>query len=156
MKIITKRSNGTIRVTTKNIEPSRTDTSFKAQCDVNNIISKWKKTGQINHLNTNQGQYADYSDLPDLQTALTTVIQATKTFEQLPANVRKYFSNDPVEMYNFLQDPQNDSEAIRLGLKTSRIVPNPEETSESASAPKNKKNKKITPEAGGATDPEST
>lgn len=129
MKKIELRENKTKRVMTINEDPSLTDQQWQKSCDVNTIIAKYKKTGEIKHLAAHQGQYADLSELPDLLTALNTVNTASSTFEQLPAQIRKYFANDPVELYTFLQDPKNDQEAIRLGLKTaSRIVTNPEET----------------------------
>lgn len=123
MKIIEKRANGTTRVYTKNDEPSLTDQSWAKDCDVNNIIAKYIKTGQISHLAKHQGQYADVSAIPDLQSALDQVTKAQQAFDDLPSNLRKRFGNSPVEMVNFLSDPKNDQEAISLGLKVKKLAP---------------------------------
>lgn len=108
------------RVYNVNHEPSRTDQSQKDDCDVNLIIAKYRKTGQLAHLNQFQGQYADTTEFSDLQSALHTTMKAQDAFDSLPAHIRRHFDNSPVEMFNFLQDPKNDDEAIRLGLKKPR------------------------------------
>lgn len=117
------------RVATKNTEPSKTDQQYKQDCDVNHIIRKFSKTGQISHLAKAQGQYADVAEIPDLLGALGQVTQAQQSFDLLPAELRKKFSNSPVEMYNWLQNPQNDKEAVRLGLKEVRNAPSQASTS---------------------------
>lgn len=131
MKIIQLRKNGTRRVFTNNKEISKTDQSFVKECDINEIIKKFNKTGQIAHLAKNQGAFADISEIPDLLEAMSTVTTAQQTFNFLPAELRKRFGNSPVEMVNFLQDTRNDEEAIKLGLKvrkkTSTSVPTREE-----------------------------
>jgi len=135
MKIIEIRSNGTKRVATVNTEPSKTDQSQAKACDVNNIIAKYKKTGQLTHLKSKQGTYADLSEVTDLLGALTTVQKAQEAFETLPASLRKKLNNDPVRFIEYLKDPKNDEEAIKLGLKVKKAsdtVPSVEEPSVSA------------------------
>lgn len=122
-KIISKRQNGSIRVVTPVGEKSMTDQSFKDECDVNNIISKFKKTGNLTHVARIQGTYGDFSDIPDLQQAMQTVTDAQANFEALPSNIRSRFGNSPVEFLNFLSDPSNDQEAIKLGLKIPKAGP---------------------------------
>ena len=89
MKVIEIRANGTKRVYTVNNEPSRTDQSQAKECDVNHIMKKYIKTGQITHLAKVRGTYADVSEIPDLNEALMVVKQADETFSMLPAQVRK-------------------------------------------------------------------
>jgi len=120
MKKIEMRENGTRRVYIVNDAPSKTDQSQAASCDVNNIMSKYKKTGQLTHLARNQGVYADVSQIPDLQESLAQVELANAAFASLPSEVRQRFQNSPVQMIEFLQDPSNDEEAIRFGLKEKR------------------------------------
>jgi len=112
------------RVYTENTLPSKTDPSWKQDCDVNHIMKRFKKTGQISHLATRQGVYTDVSEIPDLLGAVTQVQKANEAFSLLPAHVRKRFNNNPVEMVNFLQDSTNDQEAIQLGLKISSPIEN--------------------------------
>lgn len=117
-KIIVDEKTGRKRVITINEEPSMTDQSQAPQCDVNNIIAKFQKTGEISHLAQHQGMYADVSEFQDLHTALSQVRAAEYAFQSLPGQLRARFENDPVKFVEFLQDPKNDVEAVQLGLKT--------------------------------------
>ena len=117
MKIIEKRENGTIRVHTQNNEPSKTDQSWLEQTEVNTIIHKYRKTGAITHLASKQGTFADVSDIPDMLEAHERVNNAFNAFNELPAIIRDKFKNDPLKMIEFLNDPSNNEEAIKLGLK---------------------------------------
>lgn len=114
-KIITKRKNGTIRVQTLSSLPSKTDQSFKDECDVNNIVNTFMKTGQLKQ--GKQGAYGDVSEIPrDLLEITQTIQKAHDSFMELPAEAREKFNNDPNKMISFLQDPKNSKEAVRLGL----------------------------------------
>jgi len=103
------------RVQTLNTEPSLTQQHFKDDCDINNIINKYEKTGQL-PLSNKVGRYADYSELTDYQGMLQTIQDAQDAFMELPALIRSKFRNNPGEMINFLQNPNNREEAIKLGL----------------------------------------
>lgn len=118
-KLIEVRSNGTKRVATpKSEEPSLTQQQFKKDCDVNNIIAKYKKTGSVTHIrNRVEGVYADLTNIPSYDEALQQIIHANNTFNELPALVRARFANDPQQLINFLQDPENVEESIKLGLR---------------------------------------
>lgn len=96
---------------------TRTKQSFKDECDINNIIKKFHKTGLIDFVNTRQPQYGDYSGF-DFQVAMDTVAKANEMFAELPAGVRKRFQNDPVEFVKFVSDANNQDEMIKLGLAT--------------------------------------
>jgi len=126
MKKIIKHENGQIKIQTINTEPSMTSQQFKEQCDVNNIMKKYRLTGELSHLKKTQGQYMDLTSLPDYQTALQTVIDANSAFESLPAHVRKSFQNDPKQLLQFVADPNNKEEAIKLGLIPEQQKPNVE------------------------------
>lgn len=117
MKKIEVRPNGTKRVYTVNEMPSKTDQSQKKSCDVNEIIAKYKRTGQVTHLAKNRGQYADVAEIPDLLTATVQVQKAQESFNSLPAHIRKRFQNNPIEFVNFMVDPENIEESVRLGLR---------------------------------------
>lgn len=117
IKIITRRPNGNVRVQTINDEPTMTQQQFKDQVDVNNIIAKFKKTGQITHLNASKGVYADLTQVGDYQSAMDKVVKAQEAFLTLPADLRKKFGNDPENFLKFVDDPKNDAEAVELGIK---------------------------------------
>lgn len=116
MKIITKRKNGSIRVQTINNDPSSADPSFAKDCDVNEIMAKFARTGEINHLSKTSGQYIDASEFGDFQEAANTVSRANSEFNALPALIRERFNQNPSELISFLQDPSNIEEAAKLGL----------------------------------------
>lgn len=149
MKKIIIRNDGTKRVLTVNEEPSKTDQSWAKDCDVNEIISRFKKTGQITHLARKTGVYADVTGITDLMTSLLTVEKANTAFMSLPAAARKRFNNDPQSMIEFLQDPANNEEAVKLGLKEARpstdkdvgpIYQSAENKAKGRVSPKEKKN----------------
>jgi len=103
---------------TGEVLPSMTKQSFKAECDVNNIIKAFKQTGMISHINEKAaaGMYLDLPEGLELQEALNTVAAAEAAFMSLPSKIRDRFANDPGQFLNFLHDPKNEAEARELGL----------------------------------------
>lgn len=95
---------------------SKTKQSFKAECDINNILARYQKTGLVGHLNARQPRYGDFSNTLDYQAALNAVMAAEESFSSLPAKVRDRFQNDPSKLISFINDPKNKNEAIKLGL----------------------------------------
>jgi len=93
----------------------RTHQSFKDECDINRIMARHKKTGIIRQT-TERPQYGDFSNLPDYQEAMNTVIQADSMFAELNSEVRERFQNNPQKFLDFCDDPENQDEAIRLGI----------------------------------------
>jgi len=89
--------------------------SEKDACDINQIVKRLRTGGVIN-VNTNTARYGDVSSVPDYQTALDVIRRAEGLFAGLPSNVRARFANDPGMMIDFLQDPANRDEGVRLGL----------------------------------------
>lgn len=131
--IITKRPNGTLRVQTDTSGwKHKTDQSFKNDCDVNLIMARFLKGQPITHLRNGQGAYADVSQIPDLSEALNTVTKAQEAFNSLPAQIRKRFGNSPVNMVEFMSDPNNYKEAADLGLLTLKPI----KLSDASHAPK--------------------
>lgn len=120
---IIETKNGRVRVATVNAEKSRTQQQFKEQVDVNNIVAKYKKTGEWLHLTRKNGVYADVSNITDYRESLDKVMQANAAFASLPSSIRVRFDNDPNQLLNFLQDPNNYQEAVNLRL----IDPKPDD-----------------------------
>lgn len=118
-KTVTYRNNGKKRVMTLNEEGPKTDQQFKNDCDINYIVKKFNP--QI-HMAKSPGIYADTTEIPDLLTASNIVKDAETKFMQLPADARLKFNNNPIEMINFLKNPQNQEEAIQMGLMIKREV----------------------------------
>lgn len=123
-RVITRRSNGTKKVTTINNLPSRTKQEFAKDCDVNQIVAKYRKTGSITHVrNSTNGVYADMTDAPGFLEATQTVAKARQAFEEIPAHIRNQFGHDPENLMRFLNDPKNHEEAIKMGLMTAKPKP---------------------------------
>lgn len=101
---------------------SMTNQQFKEECDVNNILAKYKRTGLLSHVSRTQGQFGDFSNLQDYQTSLHKLMQAQESFGLLPSEVRNKFQNDPGKLIEFLADSKNDEEAYKYGLKIKPVV----------------------------------
>lgn len=98
--------------------PSMTVEYFKDECDINNIMKKFEETGQLPNMIKENPQYGDFSDVPTYQEALHIVALAHEQFDALDAHVRKRFDNDPAKFLDFVNDPSNQEELVRLGLAT--------------------------------------
>lgn len=97
--------------------PGRVKPEFKDSCDINNILSKYLNTGVL-RTTLKQPLYGDVSDVTSYQDAINLVMDAKDQFDSLPALVRKRFENDPARFLEFMSDPANLDEAVKLGLCT--------------------------------------
>lgn len=98
--------------------PSMTKQEFKKECDINNILKQYSRTGMLNHVSARaaQGMYTDLPDALDFQESLHLVRDAEARFMSLPAKLRDRFGNDPVAFLAFCADPRNLDEMRELGL----------------------------------------
>lgn len=115
-------------------KPSLTKQSFKEECDVNNILKKFAKTGLIDHVNRFAGDYGNYTSVQDYQTSLNQIMSANEMFDSLPSKVRARFGNSPAEFLDFVGNPENIQEMISLGLATQRSVDAKEESVKTVSS----------------------
>lgn len=104
------------------VEPSVTKQSFAAECDINNIMAKFERTGVLDFVNDHEGQYGDATAL-DYHAAMSLVAEADSMFADMPAPLRSRFENDPAKFLAFMDDPRSAQEIISLGLGTLRPVP---------------------------------
>ncbi|AXH73208.1 MAG: internal scaffolding protein [Microviridae sp.] len=111
------------RVITPTGEHSMTKQSHKAECDINNILSQYKKTGLINHITSKQPSYSELPDELDYQNAQNTLISAQNTFAALPSKVRDHFGNDPASFLAAFNDPQQAAYLREYGFL--RPLPEP-------------------------------
>lgn len=95
---------------------SLTKQSFKAECDINNIVAKYAATGQVTHISAQKPRYIDCMPYVDYQYALDAVNAAAEQFAALPAKIRARFDNEPARLLEFLGDEKNALEAAKLGL----------------------------------------
>lgn len=96
-------------------DPGVTDPSGAEDCDINNIVARFHKTGILPNVDV-RSVFADVSDAPSYQDALQTIINAENQFMSLDAKTRKKFSNDPAEFLDFVENPENAQELVKMGL----------------------------------------
>lgn len=97
-------------------DPSLTVQSFTEDADVNTIARRFGIT-DIPFTPIGE-EVTDLTGAPDLRQILEARREAANHFTALPMKLRKRFRNSPEELWNFLHDPDNRDEAIRLGLIT--------------------------------------
>jgi len=115
-------------------DDSLTQQQFKEESDINTIVARFMKSGVLPNP-VNMPQYVDYEGVFDFQSAMNTVRQADENFMRMDANVRARFNNSPQEFLEFFANPENNDEAIRLGLAIPQAVA---ETKVSAAEPTSK------------------
>lgn len=93
---------------------------FKDDCDINRIMKRYREQGTVpTHLNLRVPQYGDFTSMPsDLTTLMNYVDGAKAYFDSLPSDIRSRFGNDPRLCFDYLCDPRNYEEAVKLGLLT--------------------------------------
>lgn len=97
--------------------PSLTEQHHKDDCDVNQILKRFLKTGILDSRNVKTPLYGDFSGAPsDYRQAVELLNEARARFMNLPAEVRERFGNDPGAVLDFLENPENRAEAEKLGL----------------------------------------
>lgn len=92
-----------------------TDQSQAPECDINNIMARYMKTGLFDFVSQHQPQYGDFTGL-EFGQMQDQIVQAKNMFADLPAKLRDRFSNDPAKFLDFFNDPGNALEAAKMGL----------------------------------------
>lgn len=119
------RARSNVRV--QNDEPSLTVQSATPDCDINVLVKRFGiDKDPVPYQAADPRFYGDFSDLPDLATALTRVRRAEQLFNDLPADLRSFFHNDPALMWAFVNDPENAEQAVEMGLLARQPAPEPQ------------------------------
>lgn len=124
------------RVYTDPYGDSRTKQSFVKECDVNNIMSHWASTGTVSHINNAAPSYGDFSPDVNYQESLDALHSANTAFLNLPSATRARFGNNPALFIDFIGDPDNQDEAVKLGLAKPPAEKAPPKTPDPAVASK--------------------
>jgi len=95
--------------------PSMTQQQFKDESDINTIVKRFGITGQL-PAPVRMPSYEDFSSVGDYQSALNAVRASGEAFMTLPAAVRARFGHEPGALLDFLENPANRDEAVKLGL----------------------------------------
>lgn len=103
-----------------------TQQNFKDDADIN-IIIKRMGVGITPPFNARIPMQGDFTEVTDFRGALHLTMEAQHAFDQLPAQIRSRFENDPAQFLDFFYDPANTEEAVRLGLAVPRPPEPPKE-----------------------------
>ena len=60
--------------------------------------------------------YGDFSDMESFHEAQGIIAHANQQFAMLSAETRERFGNDPAKFLEFVNDPQNNEEKVKMGL----------------------------------------
>lgn len=94
---------------------------FAQEADINFLLARYKNTGSLYTADEmikakRRPQFGDFTGIPDYQESLDKMREALSMFGDLPLSVRQRFSDDPVQLLEFLQNKNNLDEAVKLGL----------------------------------------
>lgn len=98
--------------------PSLTVQDERDSCDINNIVAKFHKTGDVGRVNANAPMFIDLPTSVEYQDALGLQKGAFDAFMLLPAEVRARFDNSPVKFLAYTQE--HEDFLVDLGLAPSR------------------------------------
>ena len=104
------RDDESQRTATTCLDPTKTQQHLAAEADINNILAKFLKTGEINTVG--QPQYMDIAELTDLQDVIVTSAQVEEAWNALPAAVR-----------NILRDPKTFTDYVDHCVQTGDLEP---------------------------------
>lgn len=93
-----------------------TKQSCKDECDVNNILAQYRRTGVITHINPRVPAYLDLPSDLEFQSSVNLVKQAEAAFQALPSRVRDVFGSDPQRFLAAIGDPSQRELLTELGI----------------------------------------
>jgi len=103
--------------------PSRTKQEFREECDINNIMQRYRVNGTLPSVSpTCQPIFADCVGIGDYASCIRKIRAAEESFNALPVKIRARFGNEPAQLVGFLQDPANVDEGRALGLLEKPVV----------------------------------
>ena len=95
---------------------SMTDPQYKKDCDMNEILKRYKVTGQL-PTKPVPPSFGDFTNVDSYDKVFSMVEAAKDQFAALPSEIRDRFGNDPKAYCNFVMDPANVDECVKLGLR---------------------------------------
>lgn len=126
---------------------SRTSQSAKQECDINFIVDNYVKNGITPEcLNKRQAIYGDVSEVGTYHEALSLITRVNEAFATYDAKTRERFGNNPSIMLDFMANPANLDECVKLGLL-------PKEASEAAEGSASASGSPNAPETGSMAAP---
>lgn len=109
--------------------PGRARQSMKDECDINNIVARYARTGMVSHMARGAPVYVDVSELGDYREVVDRIARAERVFAALPAKVRAAFDNSAPAFMDACLDPSQADRLVELGVFA------PERAADSGGAP---------------------
>lgn len=121
---------------------SKTKQAFRDGTRVDMVLRKYAAMGvDANNVglfqsNVARMEFGVADTVKDYQLQLNRVLAVQKYFASLPSKIRDRFANDPANMLDFMADPANKDECIKLGLLKAEVAPNGDTKAETKSETK--------------------
>lgn len=106
------------RIQTPITTDSLTEQSHTKMCDINNVMNRFKETGQLPYFKEKTPYYTDNTNLPTFEEAHDIIQDAKNAYLNLPLEIRQLTEHDPAKLQKFLSDKQNQSILLKHGLLT--------------------------------------
>ncbi len=117
-------------------DDGRTKLCHQDECDINKIMARFEKTQTISHLSKYEGVYADFSDF-DFHEQTRKLTRGREIFDDLSAELRQEFGQNPARFFAYVNDPANAGE-LRTKLQglamPGRQLPSADEEAAQAAA----------------------
>lgn len=123
MQTITKRANGSRRVSLSLPTESHVEQTHVGSTNINAIMRKYRKTGELPPPREGGKLYGDFGAAEDYHTTQNRLIEANAQFMDMPSHLRTRFDNDAGLFFQFVNDPDNLEEAQEMGLIASDEKP---------------------------------
>jgi phage internal scaffolding protein len=98
--------------------------SHKENVNINNIIKKHGVELLSKIAALQEIQFDDVTG-NDFQESMNAILKAKETFEKVPSEIRKKFDNDPAKFLDFVYNPENQDELVKMGLAEATPVMEP-------------------------------
>lgn len=102
-----------------NVGDMLTKQEFKDDCDINMIMIKYRKTGELEHVKDYLGTSTDNYERTiegGYQEMRNSILEADQAFAELPSAFRASLENDPGQFLAWIDNPENRPEAVEMGL----------------------------------------
>lgn len=93
----------------------RTEEAHAGEADINQIMARAMKGEHADYANKHEPHYGDATG-PQYLEANILIAEANTMFEELPSGLRSRFNHDPAQFLEFVQNPVNNEELIKLKL----------------------------------------
>lgn len=107
-------------------DESLTQQHFATDADINVLAERFGiKSGPMPKVIMNPSHFGDFRGAPDLREALEIMREVDEQFYTLSPKLRAKFHNKPAELWDFVHDPENFDEGVKLGIFNAPPPPNP-------------------------------